>query len=68
MNKKLGEKLFVIRWKADRETVIVDGYQIGAIRHSEKKWYDGEHRMEILRECTEEDLKKYPLSVTRRNV
>lgn len=68
MTKKLGNKLYAMRCLVDGETVIVDGYQIEAIRYSEREWYKGEHCIEILRECTQEDLKEYPLATTRRTL
>lgn len=63
MKKELGEKLFLIKWLADYQIEITNGYQIEAIQHSEKKWYNGEHQMIILRESTEEDLKRYPVEI-----
>jgi hypothetical protein len=39
-------------------TIITSGWQINAIRHSEKKWYNGESQMRVLRKATDEDFEK----------
>ena len=39
-------------------TIITSGWQINAIRHSEKKWYNGESQMRVLRKATDEDYEK----------
>ncbi len=56
MKNKFSKTLYVIKWKNDRQIIITSGWQINAIRHSEKKWYNGELQMEILRKATKEDL------------
>lgn len=56
MKDKFSKTLFVIKWKCDRQVIVTSGWQINAIRHSEKKWYNGELQMEILRKATKEDL------------
>ena len=52
MKNKFSKTLYVIKWKNDRQIIITSGWQINAIRHSEKKWYNGEPQMEILRKAT----------------
>ena len=46
------------RWNSDHQTIITSGWQINAIRHSEKKWYNGESQMRVLRKVTDEDFEK----------
>ena len=58
MNQK--ERLYLICWKSDGAKAVISGFQIEAIRHSEKKWYAGEPQMDIIREATPVDLKRYP--------
>ena len=53
---KLKKTLFVIQWNSDGALEVTSGYQIEAIRHSEKKWYNGVPQMKILRKATREDL------------
>lgn len=48
--------MYVIQWKSDGALEVTSDYQIEAIRHSEKKWYNGEPQMKILRVATKEDL------------
>ena len=56
MKYNFGKTLYVIKWKSDRQVIITSGWQIDAIRHSEKKWYNGEPQIEILRKASKEDL------------
>ena len=63
MDKNNGEKLFLIKWKSDLQLEIINGYQIEAIRHSEKKWYNSEKQMYILREATKDDKNKYEIVI-----
>lgn len=58
MNSK--EQMYLIRWKSDNVKEVTSGFQVEAIRHSEKKWYAGEPQMDIIREATPTDLKNYP--------
>lgn len=58
-----GEKLFLIKWKSDLQLEIINGYQIEAIRHSEKKWYNSEKQMYVLREATKDDKNKYEIVI-----
>lgn len=63
MDKDNGEKLFLIKWESDLQLEITNGYQIEAIRHSERKWYNGEKQMYVLRKATADDIKKYPIII-----
>lgn len=56
MKDNFSKTLYVIKWNSDHQTIITSDWQINAIRHSEKKWYNGEPQMEILRKATKEDL------------
>ncbi len=42
MKDNFSKTLYVIKWNSDHQTIITSGWQINAIRHSEKKWYNGE--------------------------
>lgn len=53
---KFKKTLWTIQWKSDGELEVTSGYKIEAIRHSEKKWYNGEPQMKILRKATKEDM------------
>lgn len=56
MNIKQKKQFFLIRWHSDREETIIDGYQLEALRHSEKKWYNGEPQFDVLRTATKEEF------------
>lgn len=56
MKKYFGDRMFVIQWKSDGALEVTSGYQIEAIHHSEKKWYNGEPQMKNLREATPHDM------------
>ena len=45
MKDNFSKTLYVIKWNSDHQTIITSGWQINAIRHSEKKWYNGESQM-----------------------
>ena len=53
------ETMFLIQWLSDGELEVTSGFQIEAIRHSEKKWYNGMPQMKILRKATMEDMATY---------
>ena len=55
---KIVKTLYVVKWNSDHQTIITSGWQINAIRHSEKKWYNGESQMRVLRKVTDEDFEK----------
>ena len=52
-------KLYLIRWNNDGELQVTDGFNIEAMRHSERKNYGGEHQFVIIREATEQDKIEY---------
>lgn len=58
MKDNFSKTLYVIKWNCDHQTIITSGWQINAIRHIEKKWYNGESQMRILRKTTDEDFEK----------
>lgn len=58
MKDNFSKTLYVIKWNSDHQTIITSGWQISAIRHSEKKWYNGESQMRVLRKATDEDFEK----------
>lgn len=60
MDEKMKECLYLIQWNGGGQHAVTSGFQIEAIRHSEKKWYGGEPSMRILHEATLEDLAAYP--------
>lgn len=60
MDMEQKERIYLIRWKADGEEAVISGFQVEAIRHSEKKWHGGQPQMDIIREATPEDLKVHP--------
>ena len=49
-----------VQWINDGYKDIISGFQIEAIRHSEKKWYKGVPQIEIIREIMPDDLLAYP--------
>lgn len=55
----IDRNLYLIQWLSDYEINVTTGYQIEAIRHTEKKWYSGISQIEILRVASDDDIKKY---------
>lgn len=58
MKNNFSKTLYVIKWNSDHQTIITSGWQINAITHSEKKWYNGESQMRVLRKAADEDFEK----------
>lgn len=58
MKDNFSKTLYVVKLNSDHQTIITSGWQINAIRHSEKKWYNGESQMRVLRKATDEDFEK----------
>lgn len=50
-------KNYLIRWKSDNAIEIVDGWNLGAIKHRDLK--EGSISVVVLREATKEDIEKY---------
>lgn len=59
MGNKLSENLYVIQWLNDKEVVVTTAYQIQAIKHSEKKWYNNMETFKVLRRATRDDISMY---------
>lgn len=59
MNMAQKERLYLIRWRSDHQENVTTGFQVEAIRHSEKKWYKGQPQMDIIREATPADLMQH---------
>ena len=50
MKDNFSKTLYVVKWNSDHQTIIT--------RLSEKKWYNGESQMRVLRKATDEDFEK----------
>lgn len=44
MKDNFSKTLYVIKWNSDHQTIITSGWQISAIRHSEKSGIMVNHR------------------------
>ena len=64
MKDNFSKTLYVVKWNSDHQTIITSGWQINArnseqrLEKPEKKWYNGESQMRILRKATDEDFEK----------
>lgn len=58
MKNNFNKTLYVIKWNSDHQTIITSGWQINAIMHSGKKWYNGESQMRVLRKAADKDFEK----------
>lgn len=59
MKDNFSKTLYVVKWNSDHQTIITSGWQINAIRHSEKKWYNGESQMRLYEKPLMKILKRW---------